>query len=257
MRSRIWVKVSSGNLTPLMRFFIPAAAFLILVTSVDAKNFAGDMFNLGIWKLTIPMDDDGDGAADEVTMPLLRYFEDPEFFHLSETGDSVVFRARCGGATTKTSKYPRSELRELNKDGETKASWSTTSGVHNMTIEFAINKVPKKKQHVVAAQIHDEENDILMVRLEGKKLFLERHEEEDFMLIEDYKLGTFVKLMIIADNGRIRAFIGGSQVMEWKVEAEGLYFKVGCYTQSNPEKGDKPDDYAETEFRSVYVMHKG
>lgn len=239
-----------------MRFLISTAALLILATSVDAKNFAGDMFNLAIWKLTIPMDDDGDGVADEVTMPLLRYFEDPDFFHLSETGDSVVFRAACGGATTKNSHYPRSELREMNKDSKTKASWSTTSGVHNMTVEFAINKVPKKKQHVVAAQIHDEENDLVMVRLEGKKLFLERNDEEDFMLVEDYKLGTFVKLMIIADNGRIRFFLDGKQLLEWEVEAEGLYFKVGCYTQSNPEKGDKPDDYGETEFRSVYVMHK-
>ncbi|MDF1657491.1 MAG: polysaccharide lyase family 7 protein [Verrucomicrobiales bacterium] len=239
-----------------MRFLIPTVALFIFAASADAKNVAGDMFNLGIWKLTIPMDDDGDGVADEVTMPLLRYFEDPDFFHLSETGDSVVFRAVCGGATTKNSSYPRSELREMKKDSKTKASWSTTSGVHNMTVEFAINKVPKKKQHVVAAQIHDEENDLVMVRLEGKKLFLERHEEEDFMLVEDYKLGTFVKLMIIADNGRIRFFLGGKQLLEWKVEAEGLYFKVGCYTQSNPEKGDKPDDYGETEFRSVYVMHK-
>ncbi|MDF1825799.1 MAG: polysaccharide lyase family 7 protein [Verrucomicrobiales bacterium] len=239
-----------------MRYFLSAVAFLFIVTSVGAKNFAGDMFNLGIWKLTIPMDDDGDGVADEIAMPLLRYFEDPDFFHLSETGDSVVFRAACGGATTGNSKYPRSELRELKKDGKTKASWSTTSGVHNLTVEFAVNKVPKKKRHVVAAQIHDDDKGLLMVRLEGEKLFLERHDAEDFVLLEDYKPGTFVKLMLIADNGRIRVFLAGKQLTEWKVEAENLYFKVGCYTQSNPDKGDKPDDYAETEFKSVYVMHK-
>lgn len=243
--------------TNLMRTVLPTAVLLFLCSFAGAKNFAGDMFNLGIWKLTIPMDDDGDGVADEVMMPLLRYFEDPDFFHLSETGDSVVFRAPCGGATTKNSRYPRSELREMNKDSKTKASWSTTSGVHNMTLEFAVNKTPRKKPHVVAAQIHDGENDLLMVRLEGKKLFLERRDEEDFILIEDYKLGTFVKLMLICDNSRIRAFLDKKQVMEWNVEADGLYFKVGCYTQSNPEKGDRPDDYGETEFRSVYVVHKG
>ncbi|MEM1441231.1 MAG: polysaccharide lyase family 7 protein [Verrucomicrobiota bacterium] len=239
-----------------MRFLILFSLFAVLVSFVEAKNYAGDRINLNIWKLTTPLDDNGDGKADEVRMPLLRYFEDPDFFHLSEEGESVIFRAQCGGATTENSKYPRSELRELKKDGKTKASWSTTSGSHNLTIEFAFTKLPKKKDHAVAAQIHDGDNDLLMVRLEGKKLFLERRDEEDFVLVEDYKLGSFVKLMILADNGRIRAFIDGKQLMQWEVEAENLFFKVGCYTQSNPEKGDKADDYAETEFRSVYVMHK-
>ena len=62
--------------------------------------------------------------------------------------------------------------------------------------------------------------------------------------------------MILVDQGRIRAFVDGELQMQWEVEAEGLYFKIGCYTQSNPEKGDKPFDYAETEFRSVYVLHR-
>ncbi|MEM6279562.1 MAG: polysaccharide lyase family 7 protein [Verrucomicrobiota bacterium] len=239
-----------------MRLLLPTIFLLLLASTLEAVNYAGDRINLKIWKLTTPIDDDGDGKADEVKLPLLRYFEDPEFFHLSEEGDSVIFRARCDGATTENSKYPRSELRELKKDGKTKASWNTTSGSHNLTIEFAFNQLPRKKPHAVAAQIHDGDNDLLMVRLEGKKLFLERREAEDFVLIEEYKLGTFVKLMILADNGRIRAFIDGKQLMQWEVEAENLYFKVGCYTQSNPEKGDKPYDYAETEFRSVYVMHK-
>lgn len=239
-----------------MRILVPAVLLLFSFSELGAKNYAGDWINLKIWKLTTPLDDDGDGKADEVKMPLLRYFEDPDFFHLSEEGESVIFRAKCGGATTENSDYPRSELRELQKDGKTKAAWSTTSGSHNLTIEFAFNKLPKKKSHAVAAQIHDGDNDLLMVRLEGRKLFLERRGAEDFVLFDDYKLGTFVKLMILVDQGRVRAFVDGDLQMQWEVEAEGLYFKIGCYTQSNPEKGDKPFDYAETEFRSVYVLHK-
>lgn len=240
-----------------MRLLFSVTVFLLLVSTAGAKNFAGDMFTFSIWKLTIPMDDDGDGVADEVMMPTLRYFEDPDFFHLSEAGDSVVFRAPSGGATPERSKYPFSGLRELKKDSKTEASWSTTSGVHNMTLEFAINKTPKKTPHVVAAQIHDGEDGLLAIRLEGKRLFLERKGEENFVLVEDYKLGTFLKVMLIADNGRIRVFLGGTQLLEWEIEAENLFYQVGCYTQSNPKNGDKPDDYGETEFRSVYIMHKG
>ncbi len=228
-----------------------------LIDDVAAKDHAGDVINLSIWKLTIPMDDNGDGVADEVTMPVLRLFEDPDFFFLSDNEESVIFRAKCGGPTTKNSKYPRSELREMKKGGTTKTSWGTNDGkVHNLTISAAINAVPDKKKHVVCAQIHDAEDDLLMVRLEGKKLFIERNKLEPVMLDDDYQLGTFFNLMIIADNGRIRALYERKQVMEWEVDRDGLYFKVGCYTQSNTEKGDKPESYGETAFKSVFVTHR-
>lgn len=222
-----------------------------------AKNHAGDVINLSIWKLTIPMDDNGDGKADEVIMPALRLFEDPDFFRLSEKQDCVIFRAQCGAATTENSDYPRSELREMKKGGTKETSWGTNDGkVHNLTISAAITAVPAEKQHVVCAQIHGAEDDLLMVRLEGKKLFIERNELDRVMLDDNYELGSFFNLMIIADNGRIRALYERKQVMEWNVDRDGLYFKVGCYTQSNTKKGDKPDAYGETAFKSVFVTHK-
>ena len=233
------------------------AIFCICLPAFAAPRHAGDVFTLEVWKLTIPMDDDGDGLADEVTMPTLRYFEDPEFFHLSETEDSIVFRASCGAPTTKNSKYPRSELREMKKGGKEKASWGTNDGrVHNMTVEAAICAVPEKKPHVVCAQIHDGSDDLMMIRLEGKKLFVERNELEPVLLNDSYELGTFFSIMIIADNGRIRIFYDQQQVMEWEIEKDGLYFKAGCYTQSNTEKGDDPESYGEVEIRKLYITHK-
>lgn len=241
------------------RYLLPAAlCFSLIAVSISwGKNHAGDVFTLLIWKLTIPFDDDGDGRADEVTQPTLRYFEDPDFFHLSEEKDAVVFRVRAGDPTTKNSNYPRSELREMKKGGEEKASWGTNDGkVHNLTIEAAINALPKEKPHVVCAQIHDSTDDLLMVRLEGEKLFLERNGADDVMLDDDYQLGEFFNLMIICDNGRIRALFERKQIMEWKIERDGLYFKAGCYLQSNPEKGEKPDAFGEVAIRKLYVTHK-
>lgn len=233
-----------------------AAAFS-LYPGAAARNHAGDIFRLDVWKLTLPLDDDGDGVADEVAMPTLRLFEDPDFFHLSTTGDSIVFRAHAGGATTKNSKYPRSELREMQPGGEKRAAWGTNDGmVHNLTFEAAVTALPPKKSHVVCAQIHDGDNDLLMVRVEGRKLFLERNGADDVMLDDDYELGEFFDLMIIADNGRIRALFGGVQKMEWEIERDGLYFKAGCYTQSNREKGDAADAFGEVEIRKLFVTHK-
>ncbi len=240
-----------------LRLAVPAALIALPVLTVMAKNHARDVFSLKIWKLTIPLDDNGDGKPDEISTEDLRYFEDPDFFFLSDTKDSIVFRARCGAPTTKRSSYPRCELREMKPGGEVEASWGTNDGlIHNMTITAAINKLPTKKQHVVCAQIHDSEDDLLMVRLEGKKLFIERNDLDPVYLTKEYELGTFFKVMIIADNGRIRALHEGTVVMEWPIERDGLYFKAGCYTQSNVEKGDGPDDYAEVEIQALYVTHK-
>lgn len=237
----------------------PALAIAVLFScqAANGQRHAGDIFALDIWKLTIPLDDDGDGEADEVTMPTLRYFEDPDFFFLSKEKDAIVFRSQCGAPATKNSSYPRSELREMEKGGKEKASWGTNDGrVHNLTIKAAITAVPEKKPHVVCAQIHDAKDDLLMVRLEGKKLFIERNDLEPVMLDENYELGTFFNLMIIADNGRIRALFEQKQVMEWKIDADELYFKAGCYTQSNTEKGDKADSYGEVAIQALYVTHK-
>lgn len=230
---------------------------LTVTTAVLAKNHASDVFSLKIWKLTIPLDDDGDEKPDEISTEDLRYFEDPDFFFLSKTKDSIVFRAKCGAPTTTNSSYPRCELREMTEGGEEKASWGTNDGmVHNMTFTAAIHRVPEKKPHVVCAQIHDEEDDLLMVRLEGEKLFLERNDLEPIYLSKDYELGTFFTLMIIADNGRIRALYEDEVIMEWPIKRDGLYFKAGCYTQSNVKKGDDPDDFAEVEIQALYVTHR-
>ncbi len=235
-----------------------SAIFLLLIASVgSAIDHASDVFTLTIWKLTIPMDDNGDQVADEVFMPSLRYFEDPDFFHLSDSADSIVFRAKCEAVTTKNSSYPGCELREMKKGGEEKASWGTNDGkVHNLIIRAAINVVPDKKRHVVCAQIHDDDDDLLMIRLEGKKLFIERNDLEPVMLDKNYELGSFFNLMIIADNGRIRALYDQKQVMEWAIERDGLYFKAGCYVQSNLERGDDPAAFGEVEIQKLYVTHK-
>lgn len=225
--------------------------------TVWAKNHAGDIINLSIWKLHIPMDDNGDGVADEVTMPTLRLFEDPAFFHLSDSGDKVVFRARCGDPLSEDSKFPCSELQEMKKGGTEFTSWGTDDGkVHNMTISAAFNAAPEENPHVACARIAGKNEELLAVRLEGKKLLLKRSGTDPVVLDTDYELGTFFNLMIIADNGRIRALLERKQVMEWEVSKDELFFKAGCQTLSTPKNGDKPDAFGETEFESIYITHK-
>ena len=113
-------------------------------------------------------------------------------------GGGVAFRAPVGGATTGNSSYPRSELREMSADGRREAGWTNASGRHIMTINQAITATPRAKPHVVAGQIHGAEDDVVMIRLEGRRLFVESDGTDVGLLDPRYRLGTRFTVSIIA-----------------------------------------------------------
>lgn len=216
-----------------------------------APAVPGDVLNLANWKLTLPT-----GSGDEpveIHPPQLISFSD-DFFRLDDTRDGVVFTANAGGFTTENSSYPRCELREL--DGGALASWSNRTGTHTMTLREAITRVPDVKPHVVAAQIHDAEDDIVMVRLEGTHLFVEYDDGEgEFTLDPQYQLGTPYDLQITATGGRVQVSYNGRQAGDIPLAGDGWYFKAGTYTQSNPERGEAPEAAGEVVIYTLDVQH--
>ncbi|MEM1070735.1 MAG: polysaccharide lyase family 7 protein [Planctomycetota bacterium] len=232
---------------------------LIILCVSPSQSFAdeqapSEIIDLNRWKLTLPTTSREDGYANELEPNELAAFVDPKHFFVRD--NAIVFRAPCGGATTKGSSYPRCELREMNDQSEL-AGWNTTGFTeHTMSVRLAITKTPSVKRHVVCAQIHDEKNDLLMIRLEGKKLFLERKPESDVMLDRNYQLGTFVDFKIQAFNGRIKVWHEGDVKLNWDVSRKGCYFKAGCYTQSNPNKGDSPDTFGEVVISRLHISHE-
>jgi hypothetical protein len=222
------------------------------------------VLDLTSWKLTLPVGKEQD-EADEVEQPKLAHFQNPKFFHLNEAGDGVVFRANAGGATTSGSGYPRSELREMKKNGKDEADWSNKSGIHTMTIVQAITATPKVKPEVVAGQIHGEEDVVAMVRLEKKHLFVESDGDEVGDLDNDYKLGTKFKLVMRATPGGVTVTYNDKKTVSIDEVGGGNYFKAGCYTQASDhrqedddpdQKYDKPDAYGEVVIYSLKVEHK-
>jgi poly(beta-D-mannuronate) lyase len=146
----------------------------------------------------------------------------------------------------------------MKRDGKSEASWGTADGgIHCLIAVQAITQTPAVKKHVVCTQIHDAKDDILMVRLEGKKLFIERNKSGDVKLDHNYKLGTRFKLKIQADGGRIKVWYNDSLKMDWEVSRTGCYFRAGCYIQSNTKKGDRPDSYGEVVIHKLQVRHSG
>jgi poly(beta-D-mannuronate) lyase len=213
----------------------------------------GELLDLSVWKLTLPTGEEG--SPDEIFQPELDTFEIDPWFVID--GDAVRFRANAGGVTTRNSSYPRSELREMQPGGAENASWSTTAGMHSMRYEAAITHLPEVKPHVVAGQVHDAADDVVMIRLEGAHLFVEGNGEELGTLETDYVLGTRFAVRIDSSDGHIRVDYGddGSVEVDLEVDTDGCYFKLGAYTQSNPERGDEPDAYGEVLVYEVEVTH--
>lgn len=223
------------------------------------------ILDLSNWKLQLPTGRPGD--VDEIEQPELGKYQSPYFRAVTHNPGQpsalygVRFRAPTNGVTTSGSSYPRSELREMR--GDEKAAWSTTKGGHHMTIEQAITAVPRGKPHVVAGQIHDANDDVLMVRLEGRKLFVEVGGKDGPVLDADYELGRRFKVHFWSGGGKTKVFYNDEPAPAVTLEGaiDGCYFKAGCYTQSNADKEAAagqvagPDNYGEVEIYRLEVRH--
>jgi len=217
------------------------------------EDLPADVLDLSTWKLTLPVGSDEDDA-EEIKQPDLATFSDDRFFTVTSDGTGVVFRAPAGGATTSGSDYPRSELREMDPGGTSEASWSSAAGTHVMTVEQAITALPRRKAEVVAGQIHDADDDVVMVRLERKRLFVEADGEDIGTLDADYDLGTTFTIEMKANADGIEISYDESTTVRYDEVGRGYYFKAGCYTQSNSSHDDD-DAHGEVVVYALAVEH--
>lgn len=103
-----------------------------------------DNFDLLDWKLTLPVDANDDGKADDIKESRLSdSFESSPYFYTGEDG-GMVFKAPVRGSkTSKNTKYTRSELREMLRQGDT--SYSTTGvGENNWVLGSAPSSTQDK-----------------------------------------------------------------------------------------------------------------
>jgi hypothetical protein len=216
------------------------------------RSLPSQVLDLTNWRLALPI---GDHDADQVDQPELASFQSPPWFQVNKSQTGVIFRANAGGATTDGSDYPRSELREMTDNGDNEASWSNESGEHVMTITEAITSLPQRKPEVVAGQIHDDEDDVVMIRLQKSRLFVEANGDEVGVLNPAYTLGTKFTVQIRANSEGIHISYDGKKAVDYDKVGDDYYFKAGCYTQSNVDKGDAPDAYGEVVIYDLKVEH--
>ncbi|MBW8191895.1 polysaccharide lyase family 7 protein [Neiella marina] len=93
-------------------------------TSVLASAVPADKFDLSQWKITLPMDADGNGKVDEIDVREIQNYQHPDYFYLDADGN-MVFTVPNKASTTSGSSNTRSELRQMirgtNKKIKTKA----------------------------------------------------------------------------------------------------------------------------------------
>lgn len=230
------------------------------------KVVPGDKFNLENWKLTRPINTkEFDGDPDEIEQPDLNNYSD-EYFYYDEKKGAMIFKAVVKGDNTDNTNYTRSELREKADDGD----WNTSEGIHIMEIEQAVTHLPLNKPHVVVGQIHDKEDDVYVIRLEGNYLYANAEKDEgDVVLTENYELGTKFKVKFEVQNDETKIYYNNELKQTLKQKYKDAYFKAGAYVQASCtytssdifEKEDCSDPknipYAEVEIYSLEVCHNG
>jgi hypothetical protein len=218
------------------------------------------VLDLANWKLTLPVNAAGafTGMPAEIQQPALAaYAQEP---YIVARGGAVRFRAPVNGVTTSGSRYPRSELREMADNGARQASWSTTTGTHTMVVDQAITAVPRAKPHVVVGQVHDAKDDVITIRLENTRLFVDHNGTAGATLTSSYALGTRFTVKIEAAGGEIKVYYNGSATAAdmLPLDGGGNYFKAGVYTQSNctRETMCAADNFGEVAIYRVTVTHQ-
>lgn len=206
-----------------------------------ACEYPSQVLDLTNWKETLPIG--SSGKPQEIKQPSLGTYSTHPYFRTSADCGSVIFRAPVNGVTTSGSGYPRSELREMADRGKRLAGWSTTEGTHTLFIDQAITAIPQAKSHIVVGQVHDAEDDVIVVRLEYPKLFIDINGDDGPVLDAKYALGKRFTVKFVAQNGQIAIYYNGSALPAYvlKKKGSGYYFKAGAYTQSNCSKEKRCD----------------
>lgn len=218
-----------------------------------------DIIDLTAWKITWPLDENGDDNSDETSYSsrndnaydwpdadndLIGAISAPfdEYMYVSEDdNDEVRFKAHVGGATTEGSGYPRSELRQLVGGGD---NYWDADDYQYLEVRARVTNLPDIKPEVCMVQIHGPENEPLRIEYDAESsgLHITKNDEladEDSNVLP-YSLGEQLFIRVTVEDGEIDVVIvNESRPIEdpwtssWASDDDTGFFKVGCYTQSS------------------------
>ena len=151
----------------------------------------------------------------------------------------------------------------MTSNGKEKASWSSTSGTHSLFLDQAITAVPQKKKHVVAGQIHDANDDVIVIRLDYPKLYINVDGDNKHILDSNYSLGKRFTVKFEVSNGQTKVYYNNSSDPSYTLDLNysNAYFKAGAYPQSNCDREKSSslcnnDNYGEVVVYQATVTHQ-
>ncbi len=172
-----------------------------------------------------------------------------------------------GGRTSAGTQYPRVEGREMALDGTTNAAWNPSTGTHECLVRGRVTRMPPNKPQLVLCQVHDADDDTVMIRLESKTRLVAKFGDTivgdlttSFAFDTDYDYGIRVV------DGQIRWYFGpaGHGFTTPLFTHNGFvgvstpqYFKAGCYAQSNTSYDALTDGPFIVEMSRLQCWHTG
>ena len=111
---------------------------------LDPTNSPAQNFDLSDWSISLPVDTNKDGVADNVPETYLsKGLSIKPLFYTGDDGGMVFYAPISGPKTSKNTKYTRTELREMLRKGNTRVK---TKGIteNNWVFSTAKRKIKKK-----------------------------------------------------------------------------------------------------------------
>ena len=205
------------------------------------------------WKVTLPVNEDGEisGQGDAVELTRPAGFALPPYYDVQP--GSITFMAPTDGARTGGSNYPRSELREMDGNGD-EYEWTVADG-GRLGATLKVNELPKARDdlpsRVVVGQIHGPDDELCRIYYtdKGEVYFIDDKAEEETeetiykLTSADGKepsipLGATFSYKIDANAERLMVtvthddidYVGTDRISAfWP--GKPLYFKAGAYVQ--------------------------
>ncbi|MFJ2990152.1 polysaccharide lyase family 7 protein [Collimonas sp. NPDC087041] len=204
----------------------------------------GKRFDLSGYTLQLPIAKRD--SIEEIRGKQLNEYASPYFFLNADNG-AMVFYCTSGGATTRGSHYPRTELRDNNE-------WEFT-GQHVLSATLAVDQQPSTG-NLIVGQIHGTHGNTEALKIRWSKgnivVGVKRNTsatEERFTLLKGIPLHERFSYIISQSDHVVNVTVNGAS-MSFEYDStwngEKVYFKAGNYLQDNasPESAGRVEFFA-------------
>ncbi|MEL0638286.1 polysaccharide lyase family 7 protein [Marinomonas sp. TI.3.20] len=131
-----------NNKKTMLFLSLLSVSFLASASTSNTTYKPNKVTNLIGWSLSVPVDNDGNGKADNIKEEeLASGYSNPPYFYINTDGDLVFKSYVKGFKTSKNTTYTRSELREMLRKGKTSIN---TKGVDKNN--WVLSSSPKAEQ---------------------------------------------------------------------------------------------------------------